>query len=481
MNDGGLVKGQQRAVLVGLQLPSVTDQDHEATMAELGRLVHTLGYKVIGTVSQKRAAITAEAVIGEGKLREIARFTGGQGKVIHRIPGRRKKKKPGGPAGDHEHDDEDDDSGKSAGELARDALLAAAEEAKKIDYLPEDERAQFVIFDNELSPSQMRNLETACDCEVLDRTGVIVEIFYRHAKTREARLQVEIARLKYLAPRLKLARGATERTGAGIGAKGVGETAHELDKRRIRDRVAELSRELEEIHKAASGRRERRSEQQKIALVGYTNAGKSSLMRALTGSQVLVEDKLFATLDTTIRAMYPETTPRILVSDTVGFIKKLPHDLVASFRSTLDEAADASLLLYVADASDPTFRQQLAVTNEVIGEIGARDIPSRLILNKTDRLDAQELAILRAAYPDAILMSTHRAEDVLALRNLIITHFESVMAEATLLVPYTKGAMIGEIRKSVRVLSEGHDENGTTLAVRGPKFVIEQLTRQLSP
>ncbi|MDX9732350.1 MAG: GTPase HflX, partial [Bdellovibrionales bacterium] len=336
-------------------------------------------------------------------------------------------------------------------------------------------QAQYVIFDCELSPSQTRNIESATGVKVLDRTGVIIEIFSRHAKTRAARLQVEIARLTYVAPRLRETGGGEDRGGGGIGAKGAGETSLELDRRNIRDRIKELKDEFASIAQEDDTRRARRDREQCVALVGYTNAGKSSLMRALTGSQVLVADKLFATLDTTVRLLYPESRPRILISDTVGFIKKLPHDLVASFKSTLDEAANASLLLYVVDASDTTFRTQLEVTRSVLSEVGVEDIPSRLVLNKIDRLDALELKKLKFEFPDAYFLSAHAPEDVADLRLKLISHFESSMSDATLHIPYqTKGA-IGEIRDLLRVLDESYDGDGVVLNVRGPKEQIERI------
>ena len=203
------------------------------------------------------------------------------------------------------------------------------------------EDLQLIAVDHEISPSQLRNLERATGITVLDRTGVIIEIFHRHAHSREARMQVEIARLRYESPRVRESpRGKERQAGRGSGEAGL-----ELDRRKIRDRIAELKEQLEALQKEYSVRRAQRREARRVALVGYTNAGKSSLMRALTGSDVYVENKLFATLDTTVRALTPEVEPRILISDTVGFIKKLPHDLVASFKSTLDEASEASLLL----------------------------------------------------------------------------------------------------------------------------------------
>jgi GTP-binding protein HflX len=218
-----------------------------------------------------------------------------------------------------------------------------------------------------------------------------------------------------------------------------------------------------------------------VALVGYTNAGKSSLMRALTGSQVLVADKLFATLDTTVRALHPEVRPRILISDTVGFIKKLPHDLVASFRSTLDEALEASLLLYVADASDPTFRQQLAVTESVLAEIGAGQVPHLLLLNKIDRLDAEARAALEREFPEAIRMSTRDPADVAALRERIVAFFEASTVEDDLLVPYAKQSLLGEVYESARVLAEAYDDAGARLHVRAHPAALARLRGLLDP
>ena len=445
---------RKKAVLVGLHLPGVTDQEHTASMAELGRLAHTLGFDTLATISQRRHTPIAATVVGEGKLQEIARLTGGSGSVSSMAAAPRRK---------NEIDEEEDE----------------AEEETEIT-LHKGEKADKVIFDEELSPTQLRNLESATGVEVLDRTGVIIEIFHRHAKTRQAKIQVEIARLRYLAPRLRMSRAGQDRQGGGIGSKGLGETAHELDKRRIRDRIAELKRELEDIHSHDVDRRHRRKEQSTVALVGYTNAGKSSLMRALTESDVYVEDKLFATLDTTIRAMQPETLPRILISDTVGFIKKLPHDLVASFRSTLDEAADASLLLYVVDASDPTFRSQLEVTREVLSELSLDATESLLILNKVDRLDADSIASLLHEFPQAVALSAKRKEDVVQLRETILGYFEQDMEEADLVIPYADGKTMGEIHRTMHVLRESHTEESSILTVRAYPEMIAKMRATLT-
>jgi GTP-binding protein HflX len=242
----------------------------------------------------------------------------------------------------------------------------------------------------------------------------------------------------------------------------------------------ELRHELEGIQRDQDRRRQHRREARRVALVGYTNAGKSSLMRALTGSEVYVADKLFATLDTTVRALHPEAKPRILVSDTVGFIKKLPHDLVASFKSTLDEALEASLLLYVVDASDPTHESQLQVTREVLGEIGADKVPSRLVMNKVDRLDAMGIAKVRADHPDAIFLSAKVPDDVGRLRQIIIDTFEADMIDGELLVPYGKQRLLEEIHTHARVVKEEWNEAGAAMMVRAEPAALARLQSLLA-
>jgi GTP-binding protein HflX len=325
----------------------------------------------------------------------------------------------------------------------------------------------------------LRNLEKATGVEVLDRTGVILEIFSRHAKSREALIQVEIAKLAYLAPRLRASHMGGDRQGGGIGSKGAGETAHELDKRRIRDRISELKSRLVGIRAEQNRRRSRRKETFQVSLVGYTNAGKSSLMRKLTGSDVLVEDKLFATLDTRVKSLQPEAFPPVLVSDTVGFIKKLPHDLVASFQSTLDEALAASLLLFTADVSDPAFRSQLAVTQSVLKEIGGEKIPSRLILNKIDKLPTGDLEALQGEFPDGIFISAHNPEDVAFLRKKILQYFESNMIETTMVIPYDKGHLLGQLRTKASIINEAYDETGTEVTFKTFPETLTWLQKNL--
>ena len=464
MTSHDLTEKKGKAVLVALQLPGVSDEEHKGSMDELGRLTETLGFEVVGRVSQKRKSAATAAILGTGKLKELAEYTGGKG-VIARF------KKPGAA-----EDDDESYEGEDLYDYDESDELELEYEAGSFTAKP---RATIVIFDNELSPTQLKNLEDVTGVEVLDRTGVILEIFSRHAKSKEARLQVEIAKLGYLAPRLRLSKVGGDRQGGGIGAKGAGESAHELDKRRIRDRIAELKQQLDAIRNEQNNRRTSRRESPCVALVGYTNAGKSSLMRALTGSEVLVADKLFATLDTTVRAMHPESFPRVLVSDTVGFIKKLPHDLVASFRSTLDEALNASLLLFTVDASDPNFRSQLEVTRTVLREIGAESQDQFIVLNKVDQLSEAQIRALRMEYPQAIMISTRRPEDVKRVRDLVLGYFERDMGEEKFLIPYSKGNLTGPIHEKSRVLEETFEDDGTLMHLRASKEFLDWLKKQL--
>ena len=420
-------------------------------------------------ISQKRPNTAGALVVGEGKIRELARFTGGPGEVASSVT--RKLSKAAERFQNQANKETLIES------LTKDAPSSDEFMGESVGEMPTSQ-ADVVIFDCELSPSQQRNLESATGAIVMDRTGVIIEIFSRHARTRAARLQVEIARLTYLAPRIRESGGGRDREGGGLGGKGAGESSQELDRRRIRDRIKELKTELDEVQGEGALRRQRRRDENSVALVGYTNAGKSSLMRAITGSEVLVADKLFATLDTTVRPLHPASVPTILISDTVGFIKKLPHDLVASFRSTLEEALNADLLFFVVDAADPTFRQQLMVTRQVLGDIGALELPSRLVLNKRDRLTSTEIDSLKLEFPEAIFISTRIKEDLAAVREELVQFFEKDMAEARLNVPYSVVGAVGEIRRHMRVLSESFDENGVTLRVRAKPENLAQIRQR---
>jgi GTP-binding protein HflX len=440
------------AVVVGVRLPGTDVADFESGLDELERLLTTLGYRPVGRVIQLRENLSPAAVLGEGKLKELAALTGGSGRTARPLPRRRSKAQQ------------------------RWAEESGTEKPPATESDDTPPRVALVAVDHELSPSQLRNLERAVGTQVLDRAGVIIEIFSRHARTREARLQVEMARLAYVAPRVRESPSGKERQ-AGRGA---GEAAIELDRRRIRDRLAELREQLAEVQRERSVRRAQRRELRCVALVGYTNAGKSSLMRGLTASAVEVEDRLFKTLDTTVRALKPEVKPRILVSDTVGFIKKLPHDLVASFKSTLDEALEASLLLFIVDASDPSFEAQLAVAREVISDIGAHETPSHVVMNKIDRLSAEARAELERNNPSAWFVSAHDPLDVAKLHARIVAFFEQTFVTTELVVPYRSQALVSQIHDSCRVEKEAYEEDGVHVTLRGDPRVIEALREKLS-
>lgn len=411
-----------RAVVASVQLPSVSDVEFDASLTELRQLAKTLGFEVVATFTQKRAKFDSTAYLGLGKRQELHKFV--------------------------------------------------------------QDGADILLVDHEISPSQAHNLEQEAGCQVMDRTMVILEIFHRHASSRAARAQVEIARLGYMGPRMREAAkqaGPKDRARSGTGGRSGGESHGELDRRKLRDRIAELQKELDAMHLERKTQRARRQERQglaRVALVGYTNAGKSTLMRALTGNEALVADKLFATLDTTVRALHPESVPRVLVSDTVGFIKNLPHGLVASFKSTLDEALEASLLAHVVDASDAGFERQLAVTEEVLDEIGAKAVPRLLVFNKVDR--GGDEAALRAQYPGCIVMSARREGDIAKLREAIAAFFQQRLVEAELFLPWSAQKLRGEIFAACEVLEERADGVGAFLRVRGEPEAVERLREKFS-
>ena len=421
------------AIAAAVQLPHVSDIEFEASLSELRELAKTLGFTVVRTFIQKRNGFDTTAYLGIGKRQEIHHYV------------------------NHEAECE----------------------------------IEAIFVDHEISPSQARNLEKEVGCEVMDRTMVILEIFHRNARSRAAKAQVEIARLGYMAPRLREAAklaGPQGRQRSGVGGRGAGESATEMDRRKIRDRIAELQLEIVAMEAERQTQRARRQERQglaSVALVGYTNAGKSTLMRALTGSEVLVANKLFATLDTTVRVLHPESVPRVLVSDTVGFIKNLPHGLVASFKSTLDEALDAALLLHVIDASDPGFERQLAVTDAVLAEIGADELPRLRIFNKIDHVgdaaaEAECRAALQASYPDCIVMSARRPDDVAKLHRAIVDFFQRNLVEAELFLPWSAQQFRREIYANCQVLAERADEAGAFFQVRGEQATLDSLRQQLA-
>jgi GTP-binding protein HflX len=416
------IETPRRALILAAHLPGIGDEEFVRSLAELKQLAKTLGLEVVGQLTQKRPNLDPAGYLGPGKREELK---------------------------------------------------------------PLAENVEVLLVEHELTPSQAHHLEEETGCEVRDRTQVILEIFHRHARSRAAKAQVEIVRLQYEAPRLREAKkGGKDRQQGGIGGKGAGESTLELDRRKIRDRVAELTAELgalEEERRVQRARRADRAGLCRVALVGYTNAGKSSWMRDLTGSEVYVADKLFATLDTTVRVLTPETVPRILVSDTVGFIRNLPHGLVASFKSTLDEALEASLLLHVVDAADPDFARQLAVTEEVLKEIGAGDVPRMILFNKIDLVaDAEAARVeLAARWSDSLVVSARRPADVTLVREALMAHFSKALVEAELRVGWDKQRLRGEIFASCQVIEEKAEDDAALFRVRAAPEVLARIRAQL--
>ncbi|MFH1144819.1 MAG: GTPase HflX [Candidatus Eisenbacteria bacterium] len=332
----------------------------EETLAELTLLAQTAGAEVVGTLRQRRESVRPATFLSSGKLEELRTQIS-------------------------------------------------------------ETRADLVIFDDDLSPIQGRNLQKALDLKVIDRTELILDIFARRARTHEAQLQVELAQLEYILPRLTRMWIHLSRLGGGIGTRGPGETQLEVDRRRVRQRISMLKERLAGIEREREVQQRRRRDMFRIALVGYTNAGKSTLFNALTHAGVVEEDKLFATLDTTTRRLVTPAGDVMLLSDTVGFIRKLPHHLVASFRATLREVREADLLIHVVDAAQPEFPAQMAAVDTVLEELlGGRRIPSLIALNKVDLLNETEQTVLRARFPHALLVSAREGERLIAFRGRLI-------------------------------------------------------------
>ncbi|MGI9665824.1 MAG: GTPase HflX [Acidimicrobiia bacterium] len=327
-----------------------------------------------------------------------------------------------------------------------------------------------VVFDNELSPAQQRNLHQAFQCDVVDRVALILDIFAQHAHTKEGMMQVELAQYRYRLPRLKGQGTALSRLGAGIGTRGPGETKLETDRRRILDRIRKIERELKDAKRSRDTRSKRRrsSGEPVIAIVGYTNAGKSTLFNELTDAGVLVEDRLFATLDSTVRKLELPHGHTALVSDTVGFVRELPHELVEAFRSTLEEAADADLLLHLVDASDADPDHQVASVRSVLNEIGAADVEELIVFNKIDAIDETAEGRLRTLHPAAQFISAKTGEGIDDLLGALVDRLDAKTIELDLLIPYDRGEVLAEVHEAGDVSSLSHDETGTAVSVRLP-------------
>lgn len=341
---------------------------------------------------------------------------------------------------------------------------------------------EVVIFDEELSPRQNRELEKVVKCRVIDRPWLILEIFSHHARTREAKTQVELARLKYALPRLAKMWGHLSRQRGGIGMKDVGETQIQLDQRMIRNEIHKLEKKLKQIDREKKTQRKSRQGTFKVALVGYTNVGKSSLMNKLTGADTLVENKLFATLDSTVRKVKKNFPYPVLLSDTVGLINKLPHDLVASFKSTLDEVRDADLLIHVVDISHPEYRNQMQTTDDLLIQMEMDAIDVVLVFNKTDSIeDIEELDRAQENFPSAISISCKKGEGIDALRQKIVTQYEKKMSPYQLELEHSQVGLISKIRKFALIVKEDYKEDRICLSLRLPPGGKAKINNILFP
>lgn len=414
-----LLERKARAVLVGVDRGR-TDWPIDESLAELGRLADTADIQVVARLTQRLDRPNPRTFIGTGKADEVART------------------------------------------------------AQQLE-------ANLVIFDDELTPSQQLNVEKLLpETRVIDRTALILEIFAMHATTREGKLQVELAQQEYVLPRLRGMWGhlERERLGGGRGARfGAGESQLETDRRMARRRISELKRELEAVsgERALQRKRRARSGVYRVSLVGYTNAGKSTLLNALTGAGVLSADMLFATLDSTTRRLELPEGRQVTITDTVGFINKLPHGLVEAFKSTLDEVNEADLLLHVTDAAAPQREAQMQAVREVLAEIGAHDKPGLVVFNKIDAIDASERQLILKRHPAAALVSAVTGEGIDALVTRIADEAARGSVTLSALVPFTRGDLVGLAHERTTIVSERHTEEGTLLVMRAPAAVAQQF------
>jgi len=407
----------EKAVLVGVELGSLTGAEVRESLNELNRLARTAGAEVAGTVLQKRPRPDPAHFVGRGKAEELA------------------------------------------------ALCSAA-------------GAGLLIFDQDLSPAQARNLENVTGVRVLDRTQIILDIFARRARTREGKLQVELAQLNYVLPRLTGRGTELSRLGGGIGTRGPGETKLETDRRRIRQRIADLQREIAEVrrHRQLLRRARKVAPVPLVALVGYTNAGKSSLLNALTGAVVSVEDRLFATLDPTSRQLRLPTNEVVVLTDTVGFIRHLPHHLVAAFRATLEEVVEADLLLHVVDLSHPAHQAHITAVDGVLEELGAGGKPRLMVFNKTDLVEPGELDLLGR---NDVAVSALTGAGLDTLRAAVADALSTWRTRERFLIPYSRTQLVALAYEHGRVLAEHHREDGVEIEVELPVAWARRIAARL--
>jgi GTP-binding protein HflX len=362
-------------------------------------------------------------------------------------------------------------------------LLIGTGKADEIVARVKELKLDVIVFDNELTPSQQRNWEALAGVTVIDRQEVILDIFARRAQTREARLQVELAQLEYSLPRLTRAWGHLVRQGGGIGARGEGETQLEQDKRRIRNAIDRCKRELEQVRESRATQRKdrKRAPVPNAAIVGYTNAGKSSLLRRLTGAEVLIEDKLFATLDTTTRKVALPNKQPLLLTDTVGFVRKLPHRLVEAFNATLEEAALSDFLIHLLDASQPEVMEFYNTTMKVLGELGADEKRMIVALNKIDKVDdPAAIASLRRHFPDAVFLSVHTGEGIEELIERMAELVANGSVTRELLIPQSEGSVLARLHRHAKVLETTYEGETVRLVAVLPNRLAESLARFFS-
>jgi GTP-binding protein HflX len=355
------------------------------------------------------------------------------------------------------------------------ATYIGSGKAKQVRDIVAARSADTVICDGELTPGQLRQLEDVVKVKVVDRTALILDIFAQHARSKEGKAQVELAQMQYLLPRLRgwgesLSRqvGGRAAGGLGIGGRGPGETKLEIDRRRITARVAKLRNQISRMRTSRDAKRAQRVERRipAVVLAGYTNAGKSSLLNRLTGAGVLVENALFATLDPTVRRCETADARVYTLADTVGFVRHLPHQLIEAFRSTLEEVADADLILHVVDAANPDPEAQIRAVHEVFAEIGALDVPEQLVFNKIDAAHPDMLARLRRLAPDALLVSAQTGEGIDKLQAVIDERLPRPDVEVTALIPYARGDLVARIHQAGEILSTDHRAEGTLVNAR---------------
>jgi len=407
--------GKERCIIVGVSTRSIGRDQTEEYMDELALLADTAGADVVVRMTQDRDRIEPSTFIGKGKVEEIR-------SLVHELT------------------------------------------------IP------LVIFDDDLSAVQVRNLERVLECKILDRSALILDIFGSRAKTNEAKTQVELAQLEYLLPRLTRQWTHLSKQYGGIGTKGPGETQIETDRRMIRARISHLKEKLKRIAQQRVTQRKGRSLHTRAALVGYTNAGKSTLLNLLSGSDVFVENRLFATLDPTTRLVPLTPSIQILMTDTVGFIRKLPHHLVASFKSTLEEITEADLLLHLVDSSSKTFEEQITIANDTLAELGAEEKPTLMVFNKIDRLpDRAIMQSLAEKYHHRVFISATRGINILGLKEEVLKLLKTEFVEETFTISQENQKLISRLHESGEVLERIYEDNRVIVRIRIKRKERERL------